>query len=44
MCVRNDYRNLIDEVIEEKKLQKRFDDGTTMKYLKREDALKFDVE
>ena len=44
MCVRDVYRSAVLEVIEQEKLQVLFDDGTVMKYLKKEDAMKFDVE
>lgn len=44
MCVRNVYRPLIHEIVNEENLQIIFDDGTVMKHLKKEDAKKFDVE
>ena len=44
MCVREVYRPVVHEVIEEKKLHVVFDDGSAMKHLKKDDANKFDVE
>ena len=44
MCVREVYRPVVYEVIEDEKLHVVFDDGSVMKHLKKEDANKFNVE
>lgn len=44
MCIRSDYNITIREMIREENLPFYNKDGTTMKYLRREDAMKFDFE
>lgn len=44
MCVKSVYRPIIYEVIKEQGLHILFDDGTKMKYIRKEDAKQFNVE
>lgn len=44
VCARDGYRRAVDDVIRDEKLEVLFDDGTAMKYLSKEDALRWDVE
>lgn len=44
MCVREVYRPVLYEVVEEENLRVIFDDGTVMKYLTKEEANKFEIE